>query len=80
MLRSLAKMVLVYPPRGGQGEPLPWPELEWRQSPPLGSSLPRVRAHAMAAHVAGDGVLLPIEPMNVAPESPLLCERLMPPK
>jgi hypothetical protein len=43
---------------GWRREPLPWLELGWRHSPPLGFSLPRARAHAMATHVARPQQLL----------------------
>jgi hypothetical protein len=34
VLRGLAAVASVWPPRGWLGEPLPCPKLEWRQSPP----------------------------------------------
>jgi hypothetical protein len=37
------------PLRDWHGEPLPWLELEWRQSPSSGSSPPRARARGSAA-------------------------------
>jgi hypothetical protein len=47
--RGLATMASSWPPSWLVGEPPPWPELEWRRSPPSRSSPPRVWAHAAVA-------------------------------
>jgi hypothetical protein len=44
---------LFGPPHGWQREPLPCPELWWRQSPTSGSSPPRARARAAVTWVVG---------------------------